>query len=414
MKVETRRVARRCHEVALLLASLTSVNAMAQTALPAAPPPPQGSQQLPIPQQVLPVPPQLPAQPTPFDPSNPAGASPRFLFAGALALVVKSVGASVVSGLSQGIVNWFNTRAGQFGGAPGGVAPWMPPMPMGGNIAGAYPPGYIPPLPPAGAATPWMPPTPMGGDIAGAYPPGFLPASPPLGSVAPWTPPAPVGGGIAGTYPPGSVPSTQPWMMSGPNPVTPGAPPLVGAMPAAVVPALYAGIAFEVHFLGPGGTEITVDPTTYIFRSGDRFLVYYRPSLPGRVRVSNVSPLGEVIPIETLTLAGGELAKLGPYQLTDPAGDEALRLVLEPCSTPELVAATRNIVKATDTGTGGADLHIGSCQASTSAAAGVGTRNIVKATMDGSTGFALDPVNSHELASGHLAPRETTIAIHHR
>jgi hypothetical protein len=374
---------------------------------------------------VLPVPQQLPAQPTPFDPSNPAGASPRFLFAGALALVVKSVGASVVSGLSQGIVNWFNTRAGQFGGAPGGVAPWMPPMPMGGNIAGAYPPGYIPSLPPAGAATPWMPPTPMGGDIAGAYPPGFLPASPPLGSVAPWTPPPPVGGGIAGTYPPGfvpapgnavaagSVPGVQPWMMSGPNPVTPGAPPLVGGMPTAVVPALYAGIAFEVHLLGPGGTETTVDPTTYIFRSGDRFLVYYRPSLPGRVRVSNVSPLGEVIPIETLTLAGGELAKLGPYQLTDPAGDEALRLVLEPCSTPELVTATRNIVKATDAGSG-SDLHISSCQTLPQPTAGIATRNIVKATMDGSTGFALDPVNNKELASGQLAPRETSIAIHHR
>jgi hypothetical protein len=34
--------------------------------------------------------------------------------------------------------------------------------------------------------------------------------------------------------------------------------------------------------------------------------------------------------------------------------------------------------------------------------------------MDGSTGFALDPVNNQELASGHLLARETTIAIHHR
>jgi hypothetical protein len=84
-------------------------------------------------------------------------------------------------------------------------------------------------------------------------------------------------------------------------------------------------------------SETAVDPATYIFHSGDRFLVYCRPSLPGRVRVSNVSPVVEVIPIASLT--AGELAKPGPYQLTDLVGDEALRLVLEPCSTPELVAA---------------------------------------------------------------------------
>jgi hypothetical protein len=99
--------------------------------------------------------------------------------------------------------------------------------------------------------------------------------------------------------------------------------------------------------------------------------------------------------------------------LTEPAGDEALRLVLEPCSSPELVAATRNIVKVTDTGSG-SDLHLGACQASTAPAAAVGARNIVKATMDGNTGFALDPVSGQELASGRLASRETTIAIHHR
>lgn len=379
--------------VALLLASLVSVNAMAQAPPPAAPPSPPGSPQTPAPQQLpaMPMPQQLPPQAMAFDPSDPSGTSPRFLFAGALALVAKSVGATVVTGLSQGIVNWFNARAGQLGATPPGVAPWMPPPPIGGAMAGTYP-GSVPGAPFPGSVTPGMttPPA-MGGGVAGAFPPGSVP------------PPAsfpPPGVGPASTMAPGSVPGAMP-------------PPLPGAMPAGVTPALYAGIAFEVHLLGPGGTETAVDPASYVFHSGDRFLVYYRPSLPGRVHVSNVSPLGEVIPIETLTLAAGELARLGPYQLTDPVGDEALRLALEPCSTPELVAATRNIVKASDT-TPGSGLQISSCQASSAPAAALATRNIVKATMDGSTGFALDPVNSQELASGKLAPRETSIAIHHR
>jgi hypothetical protein len=394
MRSETRRLARPCREAALLLASLISVNVIAQAPPPQ--PPPQGSQQVPpIPQQMLPMPQQLPALPTTFDPSNAAGTSPRFLFAGALALVAKSVGASVVNGLSQGIVNWFNARAGQPGGTPGAVAPWMPPPPMGGDVAGAYFPGSVPASPPMSFPA-----------TAGAFPtPGAGPGGPAAAGMI--QPP--------GSVTPGSVPNApgQPSPMSTPYPVASGSPPLPGAMAVGVATALYAGIAFEVHLLGPGGSETAVDPATYIFHSGDRFLVYYRPSLPGRVRVSNVSPIGEVIPIESLTLAAGELAKLGPYQLTDPVGDEALRLVLEPCSTPELVAATRNIVKAADTGLG-SDLHISSCQTAAQPAAGLATRNIVKATMDGSTGFALDPVNSQELASGRLAPRETSITIHHR
>lgn len=393
--------ARRCREVALLLASLVSVSAIGQAPPPPAPPP-QGSQQFPMPQQLPPVAQPLPAPSTPFDPSNPAGTSPRFLFAGAVALVAKSVGATVVSSLSQGIVNWFNTRTGQMAGPQAAVTPWMAPPPMAGEMAGGYPPGTVPGVTPPG----WIPPAPAGAGMAGAYPPSAVPPPPPT-TFPPTV--AAVPGGMPGNaaigLPPGAL--QQPGMMSPPSPA------VAGAMPAGAAPALYAGIAFEVHLLGPGGSETTVDPGSYIFHSGDRFLVYYRPSLPGRVRVFNVSPVGEVIPIETLTLAGGELAKLGPYQLTEPAGDEALRLVLEPCSTPELVAATRNIVKATDTPSG-SGVQISSCQTSSAPAAGLATRNIVKATMDGNTGFALDPVNSQELASGRLAPRETSIAIHHR
>jgi hypothetical protein len=402
MRSDTLRAVRRCRSSPTLLACAMSVSALAQVPQPGPPSPALGlPQSQPLPPPIQPAP--LSAQPTAFDPNNPPGASPRFLFAGALALVVKSVGSTVVSSLGQGITNWFNTKAGQLGGPQPGTTPWMPPP-----MAGAVPPG----------AAPWMPPPPTAGTapVTGGYgvppagmpqvPPGATPGSMP-GVMPPGMTPAPTASADAfpAAAPMGAVP-----MMAAP---TPGTPAMPTPMAATSAPALYAGLAFEVHLVGPGGSETTVDPGTYVFHSGERFLVYYRPSLPGRVHVFNVSPVGEVIPIETLTLAGGELAKLGPYQLTEPAGDEALRLVLEPCSSPELVAATRNIVKATDTGSG-SDLHLGACQASTAPAAGVGTRNIVKATMDGNTGFALDPVSSKELATGHLASREATIAIHHR
>ena len=417
MRSKMLRVARL--QPAWLLASVLSLDAMAQVMPPGTQSPPQ------IPPMPVPMPPTVPVQMPPgaqplqgqpaiFDPTNPAGTSPRFLFAGAVAMIAKSVGVSLVSSLSQGIVNWFNAP-GRLGGAQTAVTPWMPPVPMAGG-AGAYP-GMM-------ADQQAMAfPTPMPGAY-GAQPGGVVPTPPNIllgsmpGTLAPPMMPAPnpaIPGAAMPAVPITAVPMTGTPIAPAPMMTAPIMPPPITPAPmsATSMPALYAGIAFEVHLLEAGGIETAVDPGGYVFHSGQRFLVYYRPSLPGRVHVSNVSPVGEVIPIETLTLAAGELAKLGPYQLTDPAGDEALRLVLEPCSSPELVAATRNIVKATDTGTGG-DLHIGSCQTSTSPAAGIATRNIVKATMDGSTGFALDPVNGQELASGRLRPRETTIAIHHR
>jgi hypothetical protein len=280
-------------------------------------------------QQVPSTPQPIPVQPATIDPSDPNGASPRFLFAAALAMIIKTVGANVASSLTQGIVNWFSSSPGPPVGDAPAVTPWV--APAAGVNAGA---------------------------AAGANAPG------------------------AGT---------------------------------AAAAGLYAGIAFEVHLVGAGGSETAVDPAAYVFRSGERLVVYYRLSLPGRVHVFNVSPSGEVIPIESLTLAAGQLAKLGPYLLTDPAGDEALRLVLEPCSSPQLVAATRNIVKAGEAGSAvGNDVPIPSCLAAPQSAAAPATRNIVKAAMDGGTGFALDAVSSQELATGRLAARETNIAVHHR
>lgn len=422
MSSDTLRIGRDSCGPALMLASWLALHGVAhaapapQTAPPVAPP-----QQMPVPQPLLP--------PTTYDPNNPASApdtSPRFLFAGAVAMVAKSVGVNLVNSLSQGIVNWFSGGAG---GARPGASPWAAPPPMGGAVPGAYPGGYpgayptgmVPDaqamgMPTSAAGAGYPPPMPAGmppmgmpnSTVPAVAQPSTMPAPGYTAAGPPAVPGYPAAGQLAAPSYPTANPPAAP-VAGYPTPALSTAPAPSTANPS---PTLYAGIAFELHTLEAGGSETAVDPATHVFHSGERFVVYYRPSLPGKVHVFNVSPSGEVLPIETLTLAAGQLAKLGPYQLTDPVGDEALRLVLEPCSSPELVAATRNIVKAVDTGSAGSDLHIGSCQTSTQPP--TAARNIVKATMDGSTGFALDPVNSQELASGHLAPRETTIAIHHR
>ena len=47
--------------------------------------------------------------------------------------------------------------------------------------------------------------------------------------------------------------------------------------------ALHAGLAYEVHLIGRDGAARAVDPARHVFHTGDRFQVYYRPTLPGRV-----------------------------------------------------------------------------------------------------------------------------------
>ena len=109
---------------------------------------------------------------------------------------------------------------------------------------------------------------------------------------------------------------------------------------------LHAGVAYEVHLIGRDGATKAVDPARHVFRTGDRFQVYYRPTLPGRIDVLNVDPQGGESRIDNVEVAAGQLAALGPYQFVDAKGDETLKLVLEPCSSPVLTASTRTIVKA--------------------------------------------------------------------
>lgn len=176
---------------------------------------------------------------------------------------------------------------------------------------------------------------------------------------------------------------------------------------------LFAGIAYEIHALRPDGSAVPVNPATYEFHTGDQFVVMYRPTLPGRMRVVNVNPAGRETEIDSVEVAAGQLLRLGPYRFENMQGDESLRFVITPCSNPALLTATRDIVKV-DAGLGTA-LNLGNCaNALTRSIRGPRTRDIRKVAVEGNTGFAFDPVSQQELASGELAPRELTVMFRHR
>jgi hypothetical protein len=204
-------------------------------------------------------------------------------------------------------------------------------------------------------------------------------------------------------------------------------------MPAAApsMPAeLYAGLAYEVHATGRDGSVQRVDPAVHTFATGDRFVVLYRPTLPGRVRILNVNPLGQESEIDAVNVAAGELARLGPYEFRGNKGEERLRLVLEPCRSDQMTAATRDIVRADAPPTAGAAyggmpaappsiaapaLGLQSCDAQMGTRSlGVRTRDIAKVAVEDGTMYALDPISKQEASSGLIAPREITISFRHR
>ncbi|HUG72939.1 MAG TPA: hypothetical protein VMK82_05895, partial [Steroidobacteraceae bacterium] len=148
--------------------------------------------------------------------------------------------------------------------------------------------------------------------------------------------------------------------------------------------------------------------------SGDQFIVMYRPSLPGRMSVVNVNPAGRETEIDRIDVAAGQLLRLGPYRFEAMQGDEALRFVITPCSSPALTMATRDIVRVNDPQTG-AGLNLGGCNSlATRSIRAPRTRDIRKVAVEGTTGFAFDPVSPQELASGEFAPRELTVMFRHR
>ena len=180
--------------------------------------------------------------------------------------------------------------------------------------------------------------------------------------------------------------------------------------------AVYAGIAYEVQIIGADGQMTPVNTAIYEFHTGDKFNLVYRPSLPGHMDIYNINAAGQKTLIDSSEMAAGQMTTLGPYQFSNQTGEESLRLVLSPCTNPQLQAKTRDIVKldSTPAATGGRTLKLPDCGAPTARGADVRTRDIQKVGVEDSTSFALDPLTPKEMISGQVAPREAIIVFHHR
>lgn len=339
--------------------------------------------------------PQQPAfqqapQPAFADPNANAGGRPpsmRLLFAQSLAAAAQTMGTSLIVGISQALTgsltSWLERKAQRRNSQAGAAA-----QPAFGT------PAFAPPAPAAAPAPAQffdaqsgqpVAPDPAFAQAASAPVQAFTPA--PAATSAPAAAPSVV-------QPAGDVASTT--------------------------LDLFAGLAFEVHTLGPGEQSTPVNPATHEFHTGDQFVVFFRPTLPGRMEVYNVNAAGQQTQIDLQVIAAGQLAKLGPYQFANLTGDEQLKLVIIPCTTPALTVATRDIVNVAGPAApaaGGLDLS--ACQPAVRSISrirtrDIRTRDIQKVAVEGQTGFALDPVTSTERATGNLAPREVSIVMRHR
>jgi hypothetical protein len=390
-----------------------------------------------------------PSYPAPAPAAAPPRSHPiRDLFAGTIATVLQTATGGLSSALSGSILNWFAKR--QTPGAAAGYAA----TPYAGT---SYPTTAYPSQNTQGSAT--SPYTATGAYPSGAtstypapsagYPgttaqyPGTTYPTPTTAAAA--TAPAATGQvygsatggyGQSGTYaqPASQVQgsayssatttaydSAQVYDARTGQLVTGGANPY--ATPAGGQDGtLYAGIAYEVHALGADGSSTPINPATYVFRTGDKFMVYYRPSLPGRMEVYNINPAGQRTLIDSSNMAAGQMTTLGPYEFTKLTGDESLRLVLSPCSSPQLLATTRDIVRADSpypmtpqaSPMANSSGQLSTCGATTTRGLDVRTRDIQKVAVDGTTSYALDPVSQHELTTGQVTPREANIVLHHR
>ena len=76
--------------------------------------------------------------------------------------------------------------------------------------------------------------------------------------------------------------------------------------------------------------------------------------------------------------------------------------MLSPCSSDQLLAATRDIVNVSATSANNYGSQLGSCSGLATRGLKVKTRDITKVAVDGGTSFALDPVSRQELSSGQI------------
>lgn len=301
-------------------------------------------------------------------------------------------------------------------GYPGAAVPAYPTTtaaPAGVAPAGAYPGGVSPAAP-----NPYQPGIPNSSPVTAGTTPASPPLSPygaanPYGGTTSYGVTSPYGAPTAGaTAPAPAYPAGTYFAANTGSAGTRDAGSAAAATgTASAPPTLYAGLAYEVHVLDANGGSNVVDPASYAFHSGDRFVVHFRPSLPGQMEVYNINASGKRTRIDSTLLAAGQLTTLGPYQFTGDSGDESLKFVLRACSTPDLLTRTRDIVKAEPNISSAAAIHLAPCGTTTR---GIETRDIQKVALDQTTSFALDPLSPGEVASGQVAPREFMIRFHHQ
>lgn len=184
-----------------------------------------------------------------------------------------------------------------------------------------------------------------------------------------------------------------------------------GAPPASLAAGdgqIYAGLAYEAYRVGPNGLTERVDPSNYVFRTGDMFFIRYMPNLPGRMEAWNVNSYGRQTLLGAWEVAAGQLLTLpaqGAFQFAGPTGNEILRLVLTPCSN----GFSRDIIvnpnaQRVDYGSvlpacGGGPVSV--------------ARDIV-INVDGQTGYGVSNLDQTELSSGKVDARAITIAFRHQ
>ena len=374
----------RRHFASGLVAGLMLANAALAVAQEVPPPPVFAPPPVTPQQPGLPPPPDF-SQPQAFPAPGavpgvvPPGTSMKKLFVGTISTVAQATGVTLLTGLTQaitgGITNWFNRRLNaQQGAAPVGAAF---PQPVAQ--------GQVAQFPVPAQQAPALPPPPVfDGSVAAVPPPPAFAAPTQFHDAATGAPTT-------------ADPAFAAALASGPAP-----------------DALFAGLAFEVHAVVAGGATTPVNPANHEFHTGDRFKLFYRPTLPGHMDVFNINPAGIQTQIDSVEIAAGQLAELGPYEFAATRGDDQLKLVLSPCQTPALVVATRDIINVSATAPAGAALGLASCGPRTRSIDAPATRDIRKVAVEGTTGFALDPVSAQEMGSGQFAPRTVTIVFRHR
>lgn len=280
----------------------------------------------------------------------------RDLFTGTLAAVLQNVTGGLFGTIAGRIMDWFSHRISNPAPAynPANGYAGANPYPNAGYVAAN---GYPPQAPAYPTSAPAYP-SPSPGYPASAAQGGMQPAANPYpGNTQTYTPPTstypattdpnaypaptPAYPPAANTYPaPNTVNQSAGYGAGYPNAAPYGGAPAAGQSYAPPAPqvydtrtgqlvtgaanpystrgvgmenGIYAGIAYEVDAIGADGHTAPINTVTYEFHTGDKFTVYYRPSLPGHMEIYNVNPQGQQTLIDSSTMAAGQMVALGPY-----------------------------------------------------------------------------------------------------